>query len=85
MRKKRTERTGVVLSTKMEKTVVVKVETTIRHPKYDKVITRAKKYYAHDETGAQEGDRVTIIQTRPISKLKCWRVLENLVATEVAK
>lgn len=84
MRKKRPERTGVVLSTKMEKTVVVKVDTTIRHPKYDKVITRSKKYYAHDETGAQEGDRVTITQTRPISKLKCWRVSQNLAATGVA-
>lgn len=65
---------GVVLSDKMEKTVVVRVDTTFRHPKYGKVITRGKKYYAHDETGAKEGDLVEIVECCPISKTKCWRV-----------
>lgn len=78
MRNRRAQVTGTVLSNKMEKTVVVRVDTTMRHPKYDKVITRSKKYYAHDETGAEVGDRVTIIQTRPLSKLKRWRVEEKV-------
>jgi small subunit ribosomal protein S17 len=66
---------GVVVSAKMEKTVVVKVERTFRHPRYGKVIRRAKKYYAHhDGLNLNEGDKVTIIETRPISKLKRWRV-----------
>lgn len=68
---------GVVVSNKMQKTVVVRVERTLRHPQYDKVITRAKKYYAHDEANtAQVGDEVVIMETRPLSKLKCWRVVE---------
>ena len=66
---------GVVVSNKMEKTVVVKVERTIRHPLYDKIVTRAKKYYAHSETPLQVGDEVKIIETRPLSKLKRWRVV----------
>jgi small subunit ribosomal protein S17 len=67
---------GVVLSNKMQKTVVVRVERTCRHPRYSKVITRAKKYYAHDESGLlQVGDQVTIMETRPLSKLKHWRVV----------
>jgi small subunit ribosomal protein S17 len=78
MRNQRATVTGTVLSAKMDKTVVVKVERTERHPKYDKVVKRSKKYYAHDETGAKEGDRVKIVQTRPLSKLKRWRVEKNL-------
>lgn len=71
----RKEKEGVVLSTKMEKTVVVKVERTYRHPEYKKVVRRAKKYYAHHEGAPlQVGERVTIVETRPISKLKRWRV-----------
>lgn len=67
---------GVVVSNKMEKTVVVKVERTLRHPTYGKVITRAKKYYAHNESAPlQIGDKVTIEETRPLSKLKRWRVV----------
>ncbi len=77
MRNVRATQTGVVLSAKMDKTVVVSVETTIRHPKYDKIVTRKKKYYAHDESGAKEGDVVTIMHTRPLSKLKRWRVCES--------
>lgn len=67
---------GVVVSNKMQKTVVVKVERTFRHPQYDKVVTRAEKYYAHYEgTGIQIGDEVQIVETRPLSKLKRWRVV----------
>jgi small subunit ribosomal protein S17 len=66
---------GVVVSNKMQKTVVVKVERTFRHPQYGKVVTRAKKFYAHNEsTPLQIGDEVEIIETRPLSKLKRWRV-----------
>ncbi len=73
-------REGIVVSNKMNKTVTVRVERTIRHPQYDKVIKRAKKYYAHTEEGnIQIGQRVQIEETRPISKLKCWRVV-NVVA-----
>lgn len=67
---------GIVVSNKMQKTVVVKVERTMRHPKYGKVVTRAKKFYAHHESAPlQIGDEVQIIETRPLSKLKRWRVV----------
>lgn len=67
---------GIVVSNKMQKTVVVKVERTFRHPQYDKVVTRAKKFYAHCEaTDLKIGDVVEIVETRPISKLKRWRVV----------
>ena len=76
---KRKVREGVVVSNKMQKTVTVKVERTIRHPQYDKVVTRAKKYYAHNENNnIQVGQRVRIVETRPLSKLKRWRVEEVL-------
>jgi small subunit ribosomal protein S17 len=68
---------GVVVSNKMQKTVVVKVDRKFRHPQYDKVVVRSKKFYAHNETGdLQPGDVVVIMETRPISKLKRWRVTE---------
>jgi small subunit ribosomal protein S17 len=78
-RGRRKFKTGVVISTKMAKTVTVRVERTMRHPTYGKVIRSSKKYYAHDENpGAlQEGDKVTIVETRPISKLKRWRVVKS--------
>ncbi len=67
---------GIVISNKMEKTVVVKVERTFRHPKYGKVVTRGKKFYAHNESAPlQVGDEVQIVETRPLSKLKRWRVV----------
>ncbi len=67
---------GVVLSNKMNKTVVVNVDRTYRHPQYGKVITRGKKYYAHNESKPlQVGDTVDIVETRPLSKLKRWRVI----------
>ncbi len=72
-------REGVVVSTKMQKTVTVKVERTLRHPIYSKVVTRAKKYYAHNENpDIQVGQKVRIVETRPISKMKRWRVIEVL-------
>ena len=75
-REKRKVKQGVVVSDKMDKTVVVSVERTIRHPKYQKVIVRAKKYYAHDESNTcKVGDKVFIMETRPLSKQKRWRVL----------
>lgn len=67
---------GIVVSNKMQKTVVVKVERTYRHPQYEKVITRAKKYYAHHEDlPLKVGDKVNIMETRPLSKLKRWLVV----------
>ena len=79
-RSSRKVREGVVVSNKMEKTVTVRVERTVRHPHFDKVISRAKKYYAHAENSKdiQEGKKVRIVETRPLSKLKRWRVEEVL-------
>lgn len=78
-RNNRKENTGVVISNKMEKTVVVKVTRKIRHPKYGKVIERSKKCYAHDDSDSVEvGQKVRIMETRPLSKLKRWRVVEVL-------
>ena len=72
----RKTRKGVVVSNKMNKTLVVKVTRRIRHEQYGKVMITSKKYYAHDETEqAKEGDHVEIIETRPISKLKRWRLV----------
>ena len=65
---------GVVLSNKMEKTVIVRVDKRIKHSLYGKVITKSNKYVAHTETPLEEGQKVTIVETRPLSKTKCWRV-----------
>ncbi len=74
---------GRVVSDKMQKTVVVAVETTFRHPLYGKVLRRTEKYYAHDEEErARMGDKVLIAETRPLSKLKRWRVVEVLERAE---
>ncbi|MGB9067146.1 MAG: 30S ribosomal protein S17 [Candidatus Acidiferrales bacterium] len=73
----RQELVGVVTSSKMQKTIVVRVRRTTQHPLYHRVIRSAKKYYAHDETGdAKVGDTVRIVSTRPLSKLKRWRLKE---------
>ena len=73
----RQELVGVVTSAKMQKTIVVKVRRTTQHPLYQRVLRSAKKYYAHDETGeARVGDTVRIVSTRPLSKLKRWRLKE---------
>ena len=75
-RKLRKVKVGIVVSNKMEKTVVVSVKNVCRHPIYDKVINRSKKYYAHYEGEPLNiGDEVTIAETRPLSKLKRWRVV----------
>ena len=73
----RKTRVGVVVSDKMQKTVVVSVERRVPHPVYGKMVTRSKKYKAHDEeNSAKVGDRVRIMETRPLSKDKRWRVVE---------
>lgn len=78
-RGRRKLKSGVVVSTKMAKTAVVRVERTYLHPLYGKVLRTSKKYYAHDEQSEtlKEGDVVTIVETRPISKLKRWRVVRE--------
>ena len=82
------ERQGVVLSNRMQKTVVVSVERTVRHPKYFKYLKRRTKVKAHDEKSeCKVGDRVTIVETRPLSRDKRWRVskiVERAVADESA-
>ncbi|MBM3325977.1 MAG: 30S ribosomal protein S17 [Calditrichaeota bacterium] len=68
---------GVVTSDKMQKTITVKVERRLPHPLYGKYFTRSKKFLAHDpENAAHEGDKVRIIECRPLSARKCWRLLE---------
>ena len=67
---------GIVVSDKMQKTVVVQVVRKIRHKKYSKLVEKRKKYYVHDETGkVKEGDKVKIMEYRPLSKLKRFRVI----------
>jgi small subunit ribosomal protein S17 len=73
------ERVGLVVSDKMDKTVVVAVENRVAHPKYGKIIVRTKRYKAHDaENQCKEGDLVRIQETRPMSKTKRWQVAEIL-------
>jgi len=73
----RKERVGEVIASKMAKTIVVRVERRFPHPKFKKVVTGYKKLYAHDEkSDAKVGDRVRIEETRPLSKLKRWRLVE---------
>ena len=75
----RKTRQGLVVSDKMDKTVVVEVEDRVKHPKYGKVIRRTKKYKAHDgENACGVGDRVLLMETRPLSATKRWRVTEIL-------
>ena len=74
---KRKVRIGEVVSNKMQKTIVVRVTMTTTHPEYNKVITKATKFKVHDEKNeAKPGDKVRIMETRPISKDKRWRLLE---------
>jgi small subunit ribosomal protein S17 len=74
---RRKERTGEVISNKMAKTIVVRVERRFQHPQFKKVVTSYKKFYAHDEKSeARPGDRVRIEETRPLSKLKRWKLTE---------
>ena len=77
----RKTREGVVVSDKMTKTRVVRIERVFRHPRYERVITRSKRLKAHDEQNASKvGDRVLIEETRPLSKEKRWRILQVLAS-----
>jgi small subunit ribosomal protein S17 len=77
---------GKVTSAKMEKTIVVEVQRLVQHPKYHRVVRISKKFYAHDEKRvAKQGDTVCIVSTRPLSRLKRWRLKEVLTQTASAK
>ena len=76
---------GTVVSDKADKTVVVKVERKVKHPMYGKIIRRSKKYHAHDEDNAfKAGEVVRIEETRPLSKLKTWTVIDRVTAGKTA-
>ena len=86
METKRKIRFGKVVGDKMNKTVIVAVDTPKRHPLYKKTIRRVVKYYAHDEKNESKvGDKVKLEETRPTSKLKRWRVVEVVVKGKVAE
>lgn len=73
----RKERIGLVVSNKMEKSIVVAVKRKVKHPIYGKFVNRTTKFYAHDEQNTcNVGDTVRIMETRPLSKTKCWRLVE---------
>jgi small subunit ribosomal protein S17 len=73
----RKERTGVVVSNKMDKSIVILVERKVKHPKYGKFVKKSSKFMAHDEKNeCNIGDTVRIMETRPLSKNKCWRLVE---------
>jgi small subunit ribosomal protein S17 len=75
-RENRSEKVGTVASDKMQKTVVVRVDRLVRHRKYRRYVRRTSKFMAHDELGATVGDKVRIVETRPLSARKRWRVIE---------
>jgi small subunit ribosomal protein S17 len=75
-RDNRSEKVGTVASDKMQKTVVVRVDRLVRHRKYRRYVRRTSKFMAHDELGATVGDKVRIVETRPLSARKRWRVIE---------
>ncbi len=79
---RRSEKVGVVASDKMEKTCVVRVDRLIKHPKYRRYVRRTSKFMAHNEKGATVGDKVRIVETRPISAHKRWRVVEIIQKAE---
>ena len=85
-RGERTELTGKVTSAKMEKTIVVQVTRLVQHPKYRRVVRIHKKFYAHDEKRvAKAGDTVRIVASRPLSRLKRWRLAEVLTRSTLAE
>jgi small subunit ribosomal protein S17 len=85
-RGERTVLTGKVTSAKMEKTIVVEVQRLVQHPKYRRVVRISKKFYAHDENRqAKPGDTVRIVASRPLSKLKRWRLKEVLTRNASAQ
>ena len=79
---RRAEKIGVVASDKMEKTCVVRVDRLIKHPKYRRYVRRTSKFMAHYEQGATVGDKVRIVETRPLSAHKRWRVVEIIQKAE---
>ena len=81
-RGRRAEKIGVVASDKMEKTCVVRVDRLIKHPKYRRYVRRTSKFMAHNEQGATVGDKVRIVETRPLSARKRWRVVEIVQKAE---
>ena len=73
----RKERVGLVVSNKMEKSIVVQIERKVKHPKYGKFVKKTSRFMAQDDTNTcSEGDKVRIAETRPLSKNKCWRLVE---------
>lgn len=72
---------GTVVSTKMTKTVVVRVDRTVRHPLYEKVLHRSEQFMAHDECGCKKGDRVQIVESAPISRHTRW-VVESIITSD---
>jgi small subunit ribosomal protein S17 len=83
-RRRRNEKLGVVVSAKMQKSVVVAVERVTHHPLYQKAIRRTSKFMAHDELGARVGDTVRIVESRPLSRHKRWRVREIVKRSALA-
>ena len=75
-RANRSQKVGTVASDKMQKTVVVRVDRLVLHPKYRRYVRRTSRFMAHDDLGATTGDRVRIVETRPLSAKKRWRVVE---------
>ena len=76
-RKLRKQITGIVTSNKMDKSIVVTMERKEKHPKYGKFVKKTSKFYAHDEKNeCNPGDKVSLMETRPLSKQKCWRLIE---------
>ena len=80
---KRAEKIGIVASDKMMKTVTVRVDRLVKHPVYRKYVKKRKKFMAHDEMGAKIGDKVRIVETRPLSARKRWRVVEIIQKAEL--
>lgn len=72
----RAQKVGIVSSDKMQKTIVVRVDRLVKHPKYRRYVRRTSKFMAHDDVGATVGDKVRIVETRPLSARKRWRVVE---------
>ncbi len=80
---KRAEKVGIVASDKMTKTVTVRVDRLVKHPIYRKYVKKRKKFMAHDDLGAKIGDKVKIVETRPLSARKRWRVVEIIQRAEL--
>jgi small subunit ribosomal protein S17 len=80
---KRAEKIGIVASDKMMKTVTVRVDRLVKHPVYRKYVRKRKKFMAHDDLGAKVGDKVKIVETRPLSARKRWRVVEIIQKAEL--